>query len=315
MKRILFVALTALFVGVLPAKLAFSQNAFPQHGISYGGKVRSGPGLQYRQVGSLRDGDTVRILGGSGVMMNGYEWFQIRYRNGRTGFQWGGLMCSQKPYPTIFKTCPPLQQNPNNGLTIVGPVTGKNVATVQYPGGFFKQVGYREWHETGPRGRVHYKFIEKSRDQWSVYLHDASRNVSIQLDLHRKKVFIGLAGAPNTPIYDIVKATPNPNFVKDPNIGNPGIGGPSTGRNGFTISRAGFPGGTFVMKTNGRWQQTGPNGKVHYGYQETGRDRQAIYLHDRSRNVSVQLDLKHNRILFGIGNGPKAEMAKITSAQ
>ncbi|WP_420413522.1 SH3 domain-containing protein [Roseibium sp.] len=316
MYRLFFILLMSVVL-YGPVATASAQNAFPQQGISYGGKVRAGPGLQYGQIGSLRDGDRIRIVGATGVMMDGYEWFQIRYRNGRTGFQWGGLMCSQRPYPTIYKTCPNLGQvnpapGPGNGLTIVGDpnVTGKNVASVSYPGGVFKQVGYREWHETGPRGRVRYTFIEKSRDQWSVYLHDASRNVSIQLDLHRRKILIGLASAPNTPIYDIVNMAANPNLIK-----NPGIGGPTTGTNGFTLSRAGYPGGRFIMKTNGRWHQTGPNGAVQYGYQETNRDQHSVFLLDRSRNVSVKLDLRNNRILFGIGNGPMAEMAKITSKQ
>lgn len=60
---------------------------------SWGGKIRSGPGTQYRQIGSLRNGDPVGLIEDTGVMMNGYPWFRIRLKNGRRGFQWGGILC------------------------------------------------------------------------------------------------------------------------------------------------------------------------------------------------------------------------------
>lgn len=61
---------------------------------SWGGVVRDGPGMQYRRLGSLSEGEPVHILENSGVMMNGYPWFRIRYRRNRYGYQWGGIMCA-----------------------------------------------------------------------------------------------------------------------------------------------------------------------------------------------------------------------------
>ena len=73
---------------------------------SWGGKVRSGPGTDYRQVGSLRNGDPVRLLENTGVMMNGYPWFRISFRNGKRGYQWGGILCSfDRPIDGVFRTC------------------------------------------------------------------------------------------------------------------------------------------------------------------------------------------------------------------
>lgn len=107
-----FAVLLAVAIAFMPgsASLASPDVDFPQNGQSYGGKVRSGPGIQYGQSGSLYQGDAILILSGTGVMMNGYEWFQIRYRNGQTGYHWGGLFCSERPYPGIYQVCAPRPQ-------------------------------------------------------------------------------------------------------------------------------------------------------------------------------------------------------------
>lgn len=182
---------------------------FPQPGQSYGGKVRSGPGMQYRQVGSLREGNPILILNGTGDLMNGYEWFQIRYSNGSVGYQWGGIMCSQKPHPGIFQVCQGLQSPAGQTVDTTPPppqpsrVNGYNVVVVNHDGGGFVHTGGKQWHEADNLGNTRFYFQEQSRDEWSVYLHDASRNVSIQLDLHRKKVLYGTGNQPKTDLYNI----------------------------------------------------------------------------------------------------------------
>jgi len=62
-------------------------------GQSWGGKLRSGPGMDYEQVGSLYEGNSVTLLLNTGVAMNGYDWFRIRTADGREAYQWGGLLC------------------------------------------------------------------------------------------------------------------------------------------------------------------------------------------------------------------------------
>ncbi|MCK7615522.1 MliC family protein [Roseibium sediminicola] len=209
------------FSGLLLAGLiAFSTSVqaspdvdFPQPGYSYGGKVRSGPGMNFRQVGSLHEGDQILILTGTGAMMNGYEWFEIRYRNGRTGYQWGGIMCSQNPYPTIFRVCDgprlqsnaPVQANPpvTSQPQASAGINGFTVGAVIHPGGSFNAVGNGQWQETDAQGRVSFHFQEETRDEWSVYLFDASRNVSLQLDLHRGQVLYGVGAEPKRVLYQI----------------------------------------------------------------------------------------------------------------
>ncbi len=73
---------------------------------SWGGKVRAGPGMQFQQIASLRNGDPVRLLENTRVMMNGYPWYRISYRGGKTGYQWGGILCSyDNPIGGLYKIC------------------------------------------------------------------------------------------------------------------------------------------------------------------------------------------------------------------
>ncbi len=74
-------------------------------GRSLGGKVRSGPGMDFPQVGSLPEGTRVKIHANAGVHFNGYDWFEIVSGDVR-GYQWGGIMCSEgRLVPGIFQQC------------------------------------------------------------------------------------------------------------------------------------------------------------------------------------------------------------------
>jgi hypothetical protein len=73
-------------------------------GLSLGGVVRAGPGVEYPKLASLPEGQPIRIVEDSGVEMNGYVWFKIVWGNKR-GFQWGGIMCASRPVPGVFEVC------------------------------------------------------------------------------------------------------------------------------------------------------------------------------------------------------------------
>ncbi|MGQ0674303.1 MAG: SH3 domain-containing protein, partial [Hyphomicrobium sp.] len=81
-------------------------DVFPAPAGSWGGIVRAGPGQGFRKVASLNEGEPVTLLERSQVFENGFAWFKIAYRGGRTGFKWGGILCSTgAERPDIFKTC------------------------------------------------------------------------------------------------------------------------------------------------------------------------------------------------------------------
>lgn len=61
-------------------------------GMSYGGVLRSGPGMEYDRVASLREGDYLDILEDTGVWFNDYKWYLVASPQG-TGYHWGGIIC------------------------------------------------------------------------------------------------------------------------------------------------------------------------------------------------------------------------------
>jgi len=83
-------------------------------------------------------------------------------------------------------------------------INGRNVTEVTYPGGKITLNGKR-WTERNANGSN--KFVEVQRDAWSVYLLDRSRNVRLQLDLHRKLVLYAAGNDPMQPLYQITGAT------------------------------------------------------------------------------------------------------------
>jgi len=114
---------------------------------SWGGKVRSGPGTNYQQVGSLQNGDPVRLLEDTRVMMNGYPWHRISYDGGKIGYQWGGILCGfGNRIGGVFEICdhdnrPRKSTSPQAGQTCpnegaIRSVTGDTSTSIQ-----FKVVG------------------------------------------------------------------------------------------------------------------------------------------------------------------------------
>ena len=212
------------------AALASPDVDFPQNGQSYGGKVRAGPSMNDAQIGSLYEGMAIQILNGTGVFMNGYEWFRIQYGNGNIGYQWGGLICSERDYPGILTTCdrglndvsPPVHQQPQfdppqtpqpapsptpepTSPMPVG-VDGYSVSQVFHSAGSFSDAGGGNWDELNGQGRVSFRFVERGRNESSVFLYDASRSVSIQLDLQTGQILYAEGDGPKRQLYTITNA-------------------------------------------------------------------------------------------------------------
>ncbi len=84
--------------------LAHARGRFPLPGRSLGGIVRGAPSMQAPKVASLQEGEPILLLARENTM-DGYDWFRIRYHGGRTGFQWGGIMCAEAPLRGILERC------------------------------------------------------------------------------------------------------------------------------------------------------------------------------------------------------------------
>jgi hypothetical protein len=73
---------------------------------SWGGVVRNGPGMEHDRVAVLREGEPVTLLYNTRIMRDGYPWFLIRLRDGRLGFQWGGILCrTGTAVEGVFERC------------------------------------------------------------------------------------------------------------------------------------------------------------------------------------------------------------------
>jgi hypothetical protein len=81
-------------------------------------------------------------------------------------------------------------------------VNGGNATLVRVQDGQYRMTGPDRWVETGADGAT-FNFVEDNRDEWSVYLSDASRDVRLQLDLSRKQVFYSESKSPKRPLYGI----------------------------------------------------------------------------------------------------------------
>jgi hypothetical protein len=86
-------------------------------------------------------------------------------------------------------------------------VTGSTVGYVYHGDGEFVQTGDNEWIERSLTNGDEIYFEEVERDEWSVYLYDPSRDVSIQLDLWtREIIFDDNTGQEPFVLYSIIAA-------------------------------------------------------------------------------------------------------------
>jgi hypothetical protein len=79
---------------------------FPRPAKSWGGIVRSGPGMNFAPVAILQEREPIVLLGrAEAPERDGYPWFRIRYR-GQVGYQWGGIVCATGgAFPGTFQVC------------------------------------------------------------------------------------------------------------------------------------------------------------------------------------------------------------------
>ena len=77
---------------------------------------------------------------------------------------------------------------------------------------------------------------------------------------------------------------------QSPNQGTAGV----TGNNVRVVS---FAGGAFEQRGS-QWVELQSTGEVAFTFQETGRHAGAVSLYDSNRNVSMQLDLRGNMIMY-----------------
>lgn len=88
-----------------PRRTGTAEGKFPMGGQSLGGILRSAPSMSSARVAGLKEGSPITLIERAGAM-DGYDWFKVQFR-GTTGYQWGGIMCSDQAIRGIFQQCEP----------------------------------------------------------------------------------------------------------------------------------------------------------------------------------------------------------------
>jgi hypothetical protein len=207
--------------------------------------------------------------------------------------------------PSLFDAAAALSEIPGAQR-----VDGSNLARADFAGGRFEQRDGR-WTEYGSDGGARFDFEETGRDEWSVYLVDRSRNVALQLDVHRRMVTLVENGEIRRDLYAITGVTASwQRGYAERTMSQP----PRSERvDGSNLSRADFADGRFEL-SGGRWSEYGRDGRPRYQFEETGRDEWSVYLLDRSRNVAIQLDVYRHMVTVAENGGPRADLYAITDA-
>ena len=165
--------------------------------------------------------------------------------------------------------------------------------------GAYFQTGPNAWKETNVQGQTTFQFVEVNRDEWSVYLDDGSRGVSIQIDLHRKKVRYSDPNTPWRDQYDVLRATP---VV------------------GWLVEQSDFSGGgkklgAYFQTGLNAWKEVNTQGQTTFQFAETNRDDWSVYMNDSSRGVSIQIDLHRKKIRYSDSNTPWRDQYDVLSAE
>ncbi len=166
--------------------------------------------------------------------------------------------------------------------------------------GHYRQTGLRSWEEVDTANNVTFRFTEQQRDEWSVYLHDPSRDVFLQLDLHRKRI-VYRHGSDHFDLYQITDALAKVN--------------------GWMVNYATF--GSLAGRKLGHYRQTGASSWVEFNktgdptfrFEEIQRDQWSVYLRDSSRNVNIQIDLHRAKVVYSDAGTPRTDLYAVTGAQ
>ena len=64
----------------------------------------------------------------------------------------------------------------------------------------------------------------------------------------------------------------------------------------------------------GQWAEINASGQVAFRFEETKRDESSVYLLDRGRNVTLQIDLRTRKVMYSVGGGAPSELYAVLSA-
>lgn len=162
--------------------------------------------------------------------------------------------------------------------------------------GSYEQRTSNKWVEVNSQNEVSFHFDETHRDEWSVYLHDPSRKVSLQLDLHRKIIVYSDASSNTFDLYSILTVKDiNAFLVREVSFEN------SEGR----------PLGLYRQTGEKIWIEFDRYQNAIFRFKEVARDIWSVYLFDESRKVNIQLDLHRKSVVYSDKKTTNSDLYKI----
>lgn len=87
-----------------------------------------------------------------------------------------------------------------------GRINGRNAGSAAFKRGEFQHIAHKEWIWLNHKAVKNLHFMEKGRDEWSVYLEAVDLDLAIQLDYFRKSIRFGGIGHPKTDVFKITGA-------------------------------------------------------------------------------------------------------------
>lgn len=166
--------------------------------------------------------------------------------------------------------------------------------------GAYLQTGPSAWKEIDTQGHTTFEFKESNRDDWSVYLIDQSREVSIQIDIWTKKIFYSDPKAPRREQYTVLFVEPVDGLLVEEAVFGDG---------------ANTLGSFRQVEGTKNWQELNKDGVLTFNFVENNRDDWSVYLTDASRNVSIQVDIWTNKIVYSDPNTPPRDQYDLLYAK
>ncbi|MCC6604754.1 MAG: hypothetical protein IT327_16210, partial [Anaerolineae bacterium] len=175
--------------------------------------------------------------------------------------------------------------------------------------GEFRQTGEKLWVEFGKGGVARFHFVETLRDEWSVYLHDQSRNVGLQLDFWRKMVVYSDATPQQFDLYPITFGA----ALSGTADLTPSLTGKTANRIDFGTAEGQILG---YLKKNSlyEWVELGLDQKERFYFTETKSHKGVVVLFDVARSVTLELHLRSKKIIYSDAAANRFELYKIVNA-
>lgn len=143
--------------------------------------------------------------------------------------------------------------------------------------GTYRQVGRHTWKEDGDTaGRDLFTFSETGRSGGTITLFDASRRVTLRVDLQRGVIRFAHGSDPEWDLYALTDVSPRPTGQLLTRV--------EYGPNPGTVD------GTLTQVGPGVWSETIGDGDP-VSYDEVARDDVSVTLHDPLHDVHLEVDL------------------------